>query len=64
MIINRNRLRDIKITQLKKGHNAYAESSELIRLIKRHIEKEHLNILYDETNTGCWFIPLDERKSS
>ncbi|WP_156291451.1 hypothetical protein [Oceanobacillus salinisoli] len=64
MIINRNRLRDEKITQLKSGYNAYAESPELIRLMKRYIEREHLRVFYDETETGCWFIPMDEWKTS
>ncbi|GGH75723.1 hypothetical protein GCM10010978_15860 [Compostibacillus humi] len=64
MIIHQRSLRDRKIAQLKQGKNAYAESKELIRLIKRDIEKEHLNVLCEETNNGCWFIPLDERKTS
>ncbi|RKQ29897.1 hypothetical protein [Oceanobacillus halophilus] len=64
MIINRSRLRDEKIAQLREGHNAYAESPELIRIMKRYIERENLPVIYDETDTGCWFIPVNERKSS
>ncbi|TMN21162.1 hypothetical protein [Lentibacillus cibarius] len=64
LVINRRRLRDVKIAQLKEGKIAYAESAELIRLIKRSIERENLHVYYDETNTGCWFTPIPTTKSS
>ncbi|MFD1851909.1 hypothetical protein [Oceanobacillus bengalensis] len=64
MIINTIRLRDEKIANLKLGRNAYAESPELIRLIKRDIERQHLQVFFDHTDTGCWFIPADNRKTS
>lgn len=63
-IINQIRIRDEKIAQLKSGYTAYAESPELIRLIKRGIKREHMHVLLDETNTGCWFIPELEHYSS
>lgn len=66
-MLNKRRIRDEKIRQLKAGRNAYAESHELIRLLKRDIEKEHLRVHYDNTRTGCWFIPLnnlEDKKSS
>lgn len=53
-------IREQKVNLLKNGFSAYAESSELIRLIKRDILKYALNILYDETPSGCWFIPLPQ----
>ncbi|MFD1038113.1 hypothetical protein ACFQ3N_06775 [Virgibacillus byunsanensis] len=58
------RIRDEKIALLKNGRTAYAESHELIRLIKRDIEKEHLTVHFDCSTTGCWFIPLSDKKSS
>ncbi|MFD1362249.1 hypothetical protein [Lentibacillus salinarum] len=64
LIINERRLRDDKIAQLKNGYTAYAESAELIRLIRRGIERENLHVHYDQTNAGCWFIPALVRKSS
>jgi hypothetical protein len=64
LIMNERRIRDRKIEQLKKGRTAYAESKELIRLIKRDIEKYGLNVYYDETPSGCWFIPVTKSKSS
>ncbi|WP_100012091.1 hypothetical protein [Lentibacillus sediminis] len=64
MIITQRRLRDEKIAQLKQGHSAYAESHELIRLMKRNIEREDLHVHYDIGRTGCWFIPLTDKISS
>ncbi|MFD2761834.1 hypothetical protein [Lentibacillus juripiscarius] len=64
LVIHQSRLRDEKVAQLKEGKIAYAESAELIRLIKRGIQRENLLVHYDQTNTGCWFIPLNEAKSS
>lgn len=57
-VINNRRMRDEKISQLKAGQTAYAETDELIRLIKRSIEKEHLHVHLDTTSGGCWFMPL------
>lgn len=56
-ILDRRKMRDEKIAQLKSGRTVYAESPEFIRIIKRGIEKENLLVSYEETNTGCWFIP-------
>ncbi|WP_188453421.1 hypothetical protein [Virgibacillus oceani] len=64
LIMNQRRIRDEKINQLKVGQTAYAESDELIRLIKRDIEKNNLHVHCDETAAGCWFIPLQGKLSS
>ncbi|HLS67091.1 MAG TPA: hypothetical protein VK029_08885 [Pseudogracilibacillus sp.] len=56
-VLDRRAMRDEKIEQLKSGRSVYAESAELIRLMKRTIEKEKLAITYEMTNGGCWFIP-------
>ncbi|WP_010099149.1 hypothetical protein [Ornithinibacillus scapharcae] len=64
LIMNERRVRDRKIKQLQSGRTAYAESKELIRLIKRDIEKYGLDVYYDETSSGCWFIPVTKSKSS
>ncbi|MFA1821285.1 hypothetical protein ACDX78_14110 [Virgibacillus oceani] len=61
-MLNKRRMRDEKIRQLKAGESAYAETHELIRLIKRGIEREHLHVHYDNSRTGCWFIPLKEEE--
>lgn len=61
-VLDRRKMRDEKIKQLKAGRTVYAESPEFIRLIKRGIEKEQLHVTLEETSAGCWFIPLDEEK--
>lgn len=62
-VLNNIRMRDEKISQLRAGRTAYAETTELIRLMKRSIEKEQLHVHLDATNGGCWFIPLTADKS-
>lgn len=58
-VLDRREMRDDKIRQLKEGRSVYAESDELIRLIKRGIEKENLKVTLEKTDGGCWFIPDD-----
>ncbi|WP_339228378.1 hypothetical protein NSQ77_01175 [Oceanobacillus sp. FSL K6-2867] len=62
--IDLRRIRDEKMNQLRKGQNAYAESEELVRLMKRAIEKEKLPVQCDATSSGYWFIPLSSSKTS
>ncbi|WP_217587086.1 hypothetical protein [Lentibacillus saliphilus] len=61
--MNERLMRDSKITQLKRGQSVYAESQEMIRLIKRGISKHQLSVHYDHTASGCWFIPIPEKQS-
>lgn len=56
-------IREQKINLLRNGFSAYAESAELIRLIKRDIFRYALNVFYDETSSGCWFIPLQQENT-
>lgn len=56
-VLDRRAMRDEKIAQLKSGRSVYAESAELIRLMKRTITKENLQVTYEMANGGCWFIP-------
>ncbi|MUK86864.1 hypothetical protein GMD78_00415 [Ornithinibacillus sp. L9] len=64
LVLHEKRICERKINQIKNGFSAYAESKELIRLMKREIMKNNLDVYYDETPTGCWFIPIKESKSS
>ncbi|WP_404453543.1 hypothetical protein LG329_03775 [Virgibacillus necropolis] len=57
-IMNQKRIKEEKVNQLRNGLTAYAESHELIRLIKRDIQKYELSVHCDEAPSGCWFIPL------
>ncbi|KGX93369.1 hypothetical protein N781_09950 [Pontibacillus halophilus JSM 076056 = DSM 19796] len=50
-----------KIERLLKGQTAYAESKELIRLLKREVEKRGISVYIDDTNNGCWFIPKEKK---
>jgi len=61
-VLDRRKMRDEKISQLKTGRTVYAESPEFIRLIKRGIEKEKLEVNLEETDAGCWFIPSEGHK--
>ncbi|MFZ3578192.1 hypothetical protein [Virgibacillus sp. DJP39] len=63
-IMNHNRMKEEKINLLKNGLTAYAESNELIRLIKRDIKKFELHVHLDETPSGCWFIPLHNKNEN
>lgn len=56
-ILNHKRLVQEKIEKLTNGETAYAESQEVIRLVKRELIKKKLVVLMDETEIGCWFIP-------
>lgn len=60
-VIDDRELRDRMIEKLKKGQPVYAESSELVRLIKRGIEKENLRIRIEVANGGCWFTPRSKK---
>ncbi|ASK62976.1 hypothetical protein CFK37_12895 [Virgibacillus phasianinus] len=60
-IMDQKRIKEEKMAQLRNGLTAYAESNELIRLIKKDIQKYELLVHCDETPSGCWFIPLHEK---
>ncbi|MFD2046312.1 hypothetical protein ACFSTA_10970 [Ornithinibacillus salinisoli] len=64
LVLHERRICERKMNQLRNGYSAYAESREVIRLLKREILKNNLDVYYDETSTGCWFIPMKESKSS
>jgi len=59
-VLDQRVMRDEKILQLKQGNNVYAESPELIRLIKRGIEREGLTVEIEKSDGGCWFIPSEK----
>ncbi|KGP90823.1 hypothetical protein N780_02215 [Pontibacillus chungwhensis BH030062] len=59
LIMNRKRMVEDKLNRLISGQTAYAESRELIRLVKREIENRQISVLMDETDSGCWFIPQE-----
>ncbi|GLO66843.1 hypothetical protein M3E13_15025 [Oceanobacillus kimchii] len=56
--IHLRRIRDTKMQLLRQGITAYAETEELIRLLKNSIKKENLSVQYDYDHAGCWFVPI------
>lgn len=57
LILSQRQLVEDKMEKILKGETAFAESKELIRLVKRELKKKKLLVLMDETEIGCWFIP-------
>ena len=64
MIITARELRNQKLERLRSGHNVYTESNEVIRLLQRDIAKENLDILCEQTSSGCWFTPIKNNTRS
>ncbi|WP_017186303.1 hypothetical protein [Alkalibacillus haloalkaliphilus] len=56
-VVCKRRMANEKINNLRNGYSAYAETEELIRLMKRRINSNNLDIYEDQTDIGCWFIP-------
>ncbi len=61
-VLDRQKMRDEKLKQLKEGRTIYAESPEFIRMIKRGIERENLKVVCENSNGGCWFSPDEESR--
>ncbi|MFC0187889.1 hypothetical protein ACFFJY_06280 [Fictibacillus aquaticus] len=57
MIINRKELARAKVKELQNGFSAFAETKEVVDLIKKEIEKLKLDVHEDVTDVGSWFIP-------
>lgn len=62
MIIEPKTLVKRKIEQLRNGETAFAESDEVIRILKRDIARENLEVIIDKTPSGCWFYPQHENR--
>jgi len=57
-VLNNRSVADNKFNLLLEGYSVYAETEELIRLLKRRIESHNLNnIVIEKNDLGCWFIP-------
>lgn len=57
MISNLRETAKAKAKQVQDGYSAFAESAEMIRLLKRELKKRRIDVHVDETNIGSWFIP-------
>ncbi|QOR65824.1 hypothetical protein IM538_18740 [Cytobacillus suaedae] len=56
-IINRRKIVQEKLDLIKAGYSAYAESFEIVTLLKKEIQALNLQVHEDITNVGSWFIP-------
>lgn len=59
-IIDHKQMAKDKINQILNGKSAFAESADLVNLIKKEIELKNLKVYEDKTEFGYWFIPLQE----
>lgn len=62
MIINRRQMAKSKINKIKNGYSAFAETQEIIEFIKKELERENIPVHIDQTEQGCWFIPIKNEK--
>jgi len=62
MIINRKEIARAKVRKIKNGFSAFAETQEVIDLVKKELDKENIPVFIDETAKGSWFIPVKEHE--
>lgn len=60
MIMNRREIARDKVRKIKNGFSAFAETKEVIELVKKELEKENIPVYIDETAKGSWFIPVKD----
>ncbi|HET7627792.1 MAG TPA: hypothetical protein VFK44_05320 [Bacillales bacterium] len=61
MIMNPKDIVKAKVRRIQDGYSAFAESDEMVRLIKKEISRANVDVLIDETNIGSWFIPKQQQ---
>lgn len=64
MIMSAKEIALAKVRRLQNGYSAFAESNEMIRLIKRECKKLNVDVQIDETHLGSWFIPTKQNEKS
>lgn len=57
MVIDRKEIARAKVDKIKNGFSAFAETQEVIFLVKKELEKQNIAVITDETEKGCWFYP-------
>lgn len=61
-VMDPQKMREEKMQTLKEGISVYAETEEFIRMLKRGIEREGLDVIIDKSTSGSWFVPNDGPK--
>ena len=56
-IISKSLIAQEKLERLATGRIAFAESREVIQKIEEEIAKNHLSVICEKTEQGCWFTP-------
>jgi len=62
VIISRRQIARAKIKKIKNGYSAFAETKEVIDLVKKGLEEENIPVHIDQTEQGCWFIPVKDNE--
>nr|WP_270897212.1 hypothetical protein [Aliibacillus thermotolerans] len=62
MIMNRKELAFEKVEKIKTGYSAFAESDEVIQLIRKELDKQNIEVYEDKTELGSWFIPTNKKE--
>ncbi|GAE34125.1 hypothetical protein [Halalkalibacter akibai] len=60
MVLNRKEMALEKVDNIKNGLSAFAESKEVIELIRKELEKSNIHVHEDATEIGSWFIPVED----
>lgn len=56
-VMSRTKLAKEKVKAIQAGYNAYAETEEISRLIKKELKSLGIDVIEDKSSLGCWFIP-------
>ncbi|WP_243291250.1 hypothetical protein [Bacillus sp. FJAT-47783] len=62
LIINHKQMAKEKVERIRNGVSAFAESADLVNLIKKELEEQNLQVYEDVTEFGSWFIPVREEQ--
>ncbi|WP_243386064.1 hypothetical protein [Bacillus kexueae] len=57
-VIDHRQMAKDKVERIRNGVSAFAESADLVQLIKKEIEVQNLRVHEDVTEFGSWFIPV------
>jgi hypothetical protein len=60
MIISRREMAKAKVTEIRNGFSAFAETREVAALIKKELTKLNIPVYEDVTSVGSWFIPIKD----